>query len=78
MKDLAEERNVFNTTLLIWFLVLQLIMTNEAFTMNGSTHTHKRVRASAVTYANERSKPIEDYLVDDIFSTFSSGLQKKK
>ena len=61
MKDLAEERNVFNTTLLIWFLVLQLIMTNEAFTMNGSTHTHKRVRASAVTYANERSKPIEDY-----------------
>ena len=46
MKDLAEERNVFNTTLLIWFLVLQLIMTNEAFTMNGSTHTHKRARVS--------------------------------
>ena len=24
-------------------------------------HTHTSARASAVTYANERSKPIEDY-----------------
>ena len=32
--------NVFNTTLLICSLVLQLIHTDKAFTLNGRTHTH--------------------------------------
>ena len=37
--DLAEERNVFNTTSLICFLAIQPIQTDEVFMVNGSKHT---------------------------------------
>ena len=39
MKGLAEEKNICNTLSLICSLALQLIYTEEAFTVDGRRHT---------------------------------------
>ena len=52
MKGQAEESNVFNNTSLICSLVLQLIQTDEAFTVNGRTHTHTHIHTRAHTHTH--------------------------
>ena len=39
-RDLAEERNVFNTASLICFLAFQLTQADKTFTVNGRKHIH--------------------------------------
>ena len=52
-EDLAEKRNVFNTTLLICSLTFQLFQTDEAFAVNGyNTHTHTHARTHTNTHTH--------------------------
>ena len=56
MKGQAEESNVFNNTSLICSLVLQLIQTDEAFTVNGRTHTHTHIHTRAHTHTHMHTR----------------------
>ena len=52
MKGLGEEKNVFNTTSLIFSVAFQLIQTDEALMMNGRKHTDTHTHAYTHTHTH--------------------------
>ena len=52
MKGLGEEKNVFNTTSLIFSVAFQLIQTDEALMVNGRKHTDTHTHAYTHTHTH--------------------------
>ena len=55
MKGLGEEKNVFNTTSLIFSVAFQLIQTDEALMMNGRKHTDTHTHAYTHTHTHTQT-----------------------
>ena len=77
---MAQETNVFNTTSLICSLAVQLIQTDEDFTVNGRTHnhppththTHTHTHAHTHTYTHtEPARSISKWFMMCLLSSYS-------